>query len=73
MSNIVRYEMNITSDNYINKEIETKDKWTQLYLLSMEFVLGSNFRISLLHMSKRKIIMKKKERMNEFSFAYIFI
>ena len=46
--------MNITSDDFINKKIETKDKWNQLYLLSMEYVLGANCRIPLTHMSKRK-------------------
>ena len=50
LSNIVTYEMNITSDYFINKKIETKDKWNQLYLLSMESVLGANCRIPLIHM-----------------------
>ena len=72
LSNIVRYEMNITSDDFINKKIETKDKLNQLYLLSMESVLGVNCRISLIHMSKRTFILRKKnEGMNEFSFAYM--
>ena len=72
LSNIVTYEMNITSDDFINKKNETKDKWNQLYLLSMESVLEVNFRIPLIHMSKRKIQIKEKnERMNEFYFAYM--
>ena len=60
LSNIVTYEMNITSDDFINKKIETKDKWNQLYLLSMEYVLGVNFRIPLIHMSKRKMYIEKQ-------------
>ena len=60
MSNIVRYEMNITSDDFINKKIETKDKWNQLYILSMESVLGANCHIPLIHMSKRKIYIEEK-------------
>ena len=60
LSNIVTYEMNVTSDDFINKKIETKDKWNQLYLLSMESVLGANCRITLIHVSKRKFILKKK-------------
>ena len=60
LSNIVTYEMNITSDDFINKKIETKDKWNQLYILSMESVLGANCRIPLIHMSKRNFILKKK-------------
>ena len=72
LSNIATYEMNITSDDFINKKNETKDKWNQLYLLSMESVLGANCRIPLLHMSKRKVYIEiKNERINEFSFAYM--
>ena len=51
-------------------KIETKNKWNQLYLLSMESVLGANCRIPLIHMSKRKFYIEEtNERMNEFSFA----
>ena len=60
LSNIVRYEMNITSDDFINKTVETKHKWNKIHLLSMESVLGDNCRIPLIHMSKRKIILKKQ-------------
>ena len=64
--------MNITSDYLVNKKIETKDKWNQLYILSMESMLGVNFRIPLLHMSKRKVYIEiTNERINEFSFAYM--
>ena len=72
LSNIVRYEIIITSDDFINKKIETKDKWNQLYILSMESVLAVNFRIPLIHMSKRKIYIEEtNERTNEFYFAYM--
>ena len=65
--------MNITSDDFVNKTIETKHKWNQIHLLSMESVLGANFRIPLIHMSKRKNqIEETNERINEFSFAYMF-
>ena len=50
LSNIVRYEKNISSDDFINKKIETKDKWNQIYLLIMESVLGANCRIPSIHM-----------------------
>ena len=64
--------MNITSDDFTNKKIDTKDKWNQLYLLSMESVLGVNCRIPLLHMPKRKVYIEiTNERINEFSFAYM--
>ena len=72
-SNIVRYEMNIISDDFINKTIKTKHKCNQIHLLSMESVLGANFRIPLIHMSKRNIYIEEtNERINEFSFAYMF-
>ena len=72
LSNIVTYDMNITSDDFINKKIDTKDKWNQLNLLSMESVLGVNCCIPLIHMSKRKIYIEiTNERINEFSFAYM--
>ena len=58
LSNIVRYEKNITSDDFINKTIETKHKWNQIHLLSMESVLGDNCRIVLIHMSKRNIYIE---------------
>ena len=39
----------------------------------MESVLGANCRIPLIHMSKRKFYIEEtKERINEFSFAYMF-
>ena len=72
-SNIVRYEKNISSDDFINKKIETKDKWKQIHLLSMESVLGANCRIPLIHMSNRNIyIEERNQRINEFSFEYRF-
>ena len=60
LSNIVRYEKNISSDDFINRKIETKDKWNQIHLLSMEFMLGANCRIPLIYMSNRKIRPRKK-------------
>ena len=47
--------MIITSDDYVDKKIEAKQKWNQIYLISMESVLGCNFRISLLHMVHKQI------------------
>ena len=55
LSNIFTYEMNITSDDFINKKIETKDKWNQLYLLSMEYVLGVNCRIPNVSLSEKRL------------------
>ena len=72
LSNIVTYDMIITSDDFINKKTDAKDKWNQLYLLSMDSVLGVNCRIPLLNMSKRKFYIEiTNEWINEFSFAYM--
>ena len=39
----------------------------------MESMLGANCRMPLLHMSKRKIwIEETNQRINEFSFGYMF-
>ena len=62
------FHQNISS----TKKFETKDKWNQIHLLSMESVLEANFCIPLLHMSNRKIwIVEINQRINEFSFAYM--
>ena len=54
-------------------KLKQKDVWNQFYLLIMESVLGANCRIPLIHMSKRKnYIEETNERINEFSFAYMF-
>ena len=72
LSNIVTYDMNITSDDFFNKKFDTKDQWDHLYRLSMESMLGVNRRIPLLHMSKRFFFIEiANERINEFSFAYM--
>ena len=73
LSNIVRYEKNISSDDFINKTNKTKDKWNQIHLLSVESVLGANCCILLIHMSNRKLYIEEtNERINKFYFAYIF-
>ena len=70
LSNIVRYEKYISAEDFINKRIETKDKWNQIHLLSIESVLGANCRIPLIHMSNRKNwIEETNERINEFYFC----
>ena len=72
LSNRVIYENNISAEYFINKKIETKDKWNQINLLSTESVLGANCRIPLIHMSNRQIWIKEtNQRINEFSFAYM--
>ena len=73
MSNIVIYEKNISAEDYINKTIETKEKWNQINVLSMESMLGANCCMPLLHTSKRKLwIEETNQRINEFSFENMF-
>ena len=72
MSNIVRYKNNISAEDFINKKIETKYKWNQINILSIESVLGTNCRMPLIHMSNRNFwIEETNQRINEFSFAYM--
>ena len=55
------------------KKLKQNINRTKYHILSMESVLGANCRIPLIHMSKRKnYIEEKNERINEFSFAYMF-
>ena len=72
LSNIITYDKTITSDDYVENKIKAKVKWNQIKLISMESVLGSNCRIPLSHMSKRKVFIEAtNERINQFSFAYM--
>ena len=64
----IKFQQKISSTT----KIETKDKWNQIHLLSMDSILGANCRISLVHISNRKIYIEEtNERINEFSFAYM--
>ena len=55
---IVNHEKDILAVGYKNKTIETKDKWNQLNILDMQYLLGTNCRWPLLHMYKRYIWLK---------------
>ena len=73
LSDIVIYEKNISAVDYINQTIETKEKWNQINVLSMESMLGANCRMPLLNMSESYLwIEETSQRINEFSFGYIF-
>ena len=72
MSNIFIYGKNIQAEDFINKKIETKDKWNQINLLCVESMLGANCCIPLIHISNGKIwIEETNQRIDEFSFAYM--
>ena len=52
MFDIDNHEKEILAVSYGNKTIETKDKWNQINLLDMQYLLGTNCRRPLLHISK---------------------
>ena len=61
-----------SAEDFINKNIETKDKWNQIHILSMASMLWENCRMLLIHISNRKKwIEEKNQRINDFSFAYM--
>ena len=73
MTNIVICDKNISAEIFINNKIETKDKWNQINVLSMESMLVANCRMPSLHMSKSYIwIEETSQRINEISFGYMF-
>ena len=71
MFNIDQYEKDILAVDYINKIIETKDKWNQLNILDMKSMVGANCRMPLLHISKSYIWLEEtNQRINDFSIGY---
>ena len=56
--NIDQREKEILAVDYINKTIETKDKWNHMNILDMQSMLGANFRMPLLLMSKSYICLE---------------
>ena len=73
MSNLVIYEKKVSAEDFMNKKIETNEKWNQINFLSMESVLGANFCMRLLYMSNRKIwIEETNQCINKFSCRYMF-
>ena len=70
--NIDKYEKEILAVDHINERIETKDKWNQLNILNMQYMLGANFCMPLLNMSKSYIWLEEKnQRINDFSIGYM--
>ena len=70
--NIDNHENEILAVNYKNKTIENKDKWNQLNLLDIKYMLGTNHFMPLSHMDKSYIwIEETNQRINEFSIGYM--
>ena len=54
------------------KKYQTEDKWNQLNLMDIQFLLGTNHYLPLSHMAKSYIcIEEKNQRINELSIVYI--
>ena len=69
---IDQHEKEIVAVDYINNKIETKDKWNQMNILDMQSMLGTNFCMPLLHISKRQILLEEtNQRINEFYIGYM--
>ena len=72
LSNIDQYEKDILAVDYMNKIIETKDKWNQINVLNIQSMLVANCHMLLLHMSKSYIWIEEiNQRINEFSIGYM--
>ena len=72
MSNIENHNNEILAVGYKNKTIENKDKWNQMNLLDMQSMLGTNWCMPLLHISKSYIWLEEtNQRTNEFYIGYM--
>ena len=72
MFDIENHEKEILADGYKNKKIEIKYKWNQLNLLDMLYMLWTDCRRPLLHMSKCYICLEEKnQHISEFSIGYM--
>ena len=68
MFDIDNHEKEILEVGYENKTIETKDKWNQLNIIDIQYLLGTNHRLPLSYMSKSYIRLEEKNQpINELS------
>ena len=72
MFDIDNHEIYILAVGYKNKTIETENKWNQLNLIDIKYMLGTNHRLPLSHMDKSYIWLEEtNQRINEFSIGYM--
>ena len=72
MFNIDNHENEILLVGYKNKTIQTQYKWSQLNLMHIQSLLGTNHLLPLSHMAKSYIWLEEKnQRINEFSIGYM--
>ena len=70
--NIENHEKEILAADYKNKTIETKNKWNQINILDLQYLLGTNCCRPLLPMSKIYIWLEEKnQRINDVSIGYM--
>ena len=68
MYDIDNHEKEILSVSYENKTIETEDKWNQLNIIDIHYLLGTNHFLPLSYMAKSYIWLEEtNQRIHEFS------
>ena len=71
MFNIDNHETYILAVGY-KKIIETKEKWNQLNIIDIKYLLGTNYCLPLSHKAKSYIWPEEKNQLiNEFSIGYM--
>ena len=72
MFDIDNHEKEILEVGYKNKKIENKDKFNQLNIMDIQYLLGTTQRLPLSHMAKSYIWLEVTNQcINEFSFVYM--
>ena len=54
MFNIDNHEKDILAVGYKNKTIQTQDKWNQLNIMDIQYLLGTNHCLPLSYMATKK-------------------
>ena len=71
MFDIDNHEKDILAVGYKNQKNETEDKWNQLNLIYIQYLLGTKHIRPLSHMAKSSIwIEEKNQRINKFYIGY---
>ena len=72
MFNIDNHEKEILAVGYNNQKNKTEDKWNQLNLMYLKYLLGTNHCLTLSQMAKSYIWFEERnQRINEFSIGYM--
>ena len=72
MVDIDNHKKDILAVGYKNKTIETEDKWNQLNIIDIKYLLGTNHCLPLSHMAKSYIWLEQtNQRIHDFSIRYM--